>query len=80
MAAPKASLVRQTENRTVWLIKFPSTVRKQGRAYYATTYPDSELLFIETAAKRRPVSHLVASRLTDQIKQAIAAKPEQPKC
>lgn len=49
-----------------------------GPTYFAITYPDSDQLAIETAAKRRPVAQGVAMRIGDQVRQAIeAAKAKQ---
>ena len=56
---PTARVIAQTENRTVWAIKWPSTLLKQGKTYLATTYPSSDLVFIETAAHRRAVGGTV---------------------
>jgi hypothetical protein len=69
---PTASMVRDTPCVcTVWLVQWPSTVHKWGKSYYATTYPNSDLVFIETAAKRRPVSALVGKRIMPLIRTAI---------
>lgn len=71
---PTAQLLRETPNVcTVWLIKWPSTMTKQGKAYYATTYPDSKLIFLETAANRRAVATGPATKLLGQVREAIAA-------
>lgn len=69
---PKASVVKDTPGvQTLWLVQWPSTMTKWGKSYYATTYPNSELIFLETAAKRRPVSKLVAALIHEQVRAAI---------
>lgn len=70
---PKATKVYESANKTVWQIDWPSTMQKWGKTYFATTYPDSEIIFMETAAKRRPVSPLVGRKILPQIKAAISA-------
>jgi hypothetical protein len=69
---PTARVIAQTENRTVWAIKWPSTMLKGGKTYIATTYPSSDLVFIETAANRRAVGGTVKARLEPVIRRAIA--------
>lgn len=68
---PKATLLRETSGATYWRIDWPSTMQKWGKSYYATTYPDSEHVFLETAAKRRPVSELQARKIVGQVRAAI---------
>lgn len=69
---PRAERVFKSSNKTVWLVKWPSTSFKWGKSYYATTYPNSDHVFMETAATKRPVSNLVGSKILPQIKDAIA--------
>ena len=68
---PTAKLMRTGPAQTVWFVEWPNTIRKQGKAYFATTYPNSDLVFIETAAKRRPVSSLVGRKILPEIRAAI---------
>ncbi len=69
---PKATIARDTPGVcTVWFVEWPSTPRKWGKSYYATTYPNSELIYVETAAKRRKVADGVATKLKDQLREAI---------
>lgn len=70
---PTARLVRKSDALTRWLVKFPSTIKKDGAAYYVTTYPNSDLIFIETAVKPRQVSELVARRIAPLMRDAIKA-------
>lgn len=70
---PIAKLINATTTQTKWLISWPSSLTKQGKAYVATTYPfPSELISIETVAKRRPISSLVGRRILPEIRAAIA--------
>lgn len=71
MSEPTATKLRTSDVQTVWLLKWPSHMRKQGKEYFVTTYPDSDLIFIETAAKRRQVSSLVARKIAPQMRAAI---------
>jgi hypothetical protein len=71
MKNPTASIVKEAACWTLWRIQWPSTPMKGGKTYYATTYPGSELVFIETAAKRRPISTTQGRRISPQIRDAI---------
>jgi hypothetical protein len=77
MAKPKirATKVNETANRTVWLVEwvYPAMSGKWGKSYYVTTYPSSDLLYLETAAKRRQVAKGTATKITPQIREALAA-------
>jgi hypothetical protein len=65
-----ASAVRDEPGiRTEWRIKWTHG----GPTYFAFTYPDSDLVTLETAAKRRPVSALVARRIHPMVRVAIDA-------
>lgn len=69
---PTAKRIRHTAGvQTVWLVQWPSTAHNAGRSYYVTTYPNSELIFIETSSKRRPVSERIGSRIGPVIRAAI---------
>lgn len=69
---PKAKVISHVEGvKTVWSIQWPSTMQKWGKTYIATTYPNSDLVFLETAAKRRPVSPLVGRKIIVQVRGAI---------
>ena len=67
----------QSPNQTKWSVRWPSTTFKQGKAYIATTYPNSDALFLETAANLRIVSPNVATRITPLIRAAIAKAQEE---
>lgn len=70
---PTAKQVRTSDVQTIWFVQWPSDMRKQGKSYYVTTYPNSDLIFIETAAKRRQVSSLVARKIAPEMRAAIVA-------
>lgn len=58
--------------RTVWKIQWPSIQGvKWGKTYYATTYPDSDLIYLETAAKHRAVAAKQGGKIITQVRQAI---------
>ncbi len=77
MNIPTATMIQTSANRTVWLIKFPSTTSKVGKAYHATTYPKSDLIFIETADTRRVIASGTAPHLKKAIREAIDAASKQ---
>lgn len=64
---PKAKMLRTGDVQTTWQIDFPLG----GKSYYATTYPSSTSIFLETTATRRPVSSLVARKIMPQVREAI---------
>jgi hypothetical protein len=70
-AKPKATLESSSVNRSVWRIAFPSTLLKEGAVYFATTYPNSDLIFLETGAKRHPLSNARAPKIVEAARQAI---------
>ena len=70
-SAPTATIERQGNASTLWCIKWPSSARHWGKTYYATTYPNSDLIYLETAAKRRHVSNLQGAKLMPQVRAAI---------
>ena len=69
---PVATIVSQSKAKTLWEVKWPNTIRKIGKTYYASTYPGSDHVFIETAAKRRPVSELQGRKIRAEIEETIA--------
>jgi hypothetical protein len=77
---PTATRVSQYPSWTSWRINFPSTPKKDGATYWATTYPNSDLVYVTTGAKRRPISKNVGRKLIPTIKAAIdaAIKAELP--
>lgn len=76
MAHPRivARKVTETANQTKWFVEwvYPIMSGKQGKSYYATTYPASDLIFLETSAKRRKVANGVATKIVAQVRAAIA--------
>lgn len=77
MAKPnvKATKVSESANRAIWLVEwvYPAMSGKWGKSYYVTTYPNSDLLYLETAAKRRQVAKGTATKIIPQIREALAA-------
>lgn len=71
---PTAKVIQDIPGcRTVWRISWPSVpMVKKGKEYIAHTYPGSETIYLETAAKRRPVSELVGRKIYPAIRDAIA--------
>lgn len=67
----KIEVTKISENKVCarWLVKFPSTLTKQGGSWYATTYPDSDLVFVETAATRRTSNN---KRVADAVRAHLA--------
>ena len=80
MAKSKArfQLTKETETaaRTVWRAKwiYPPMSGKCGSTYFATTYPESALIYLETGAKRRHVGNGVATRILPIIRAALQAQ------
>lgn len=69
---PKATMVRENSACTCWTVKWPGRPGYvEGKTYRATTYPDSDLIFIETGARRVPVTGMNATKLTPIIRAAI---------
>lgn len=70
---PTATRVSQTPSSTKWRIELPSTARKPGKVYFATTYRDSQLIYVTTGANQRPVPKGVGRKLHPKIRAAIDA-------
>jgi len=67
---PTMTKLEETQNATRWKAQFPSTAMTIGAVYHVTTYPGSELVFVETWVKRRIVN---GERVKQSIRQAIKA-------
>lgn len=74
MREPTAKLIEEQPGcRRIWTVKWPGKpMRVGGKSYVAITYPESDRVFLETAAKRRPVSPLVARRIMPQVRAALS--------
>lgn len=70
---PTATRVSQTPSSTKWRIELPSTPRKAGKVYFATTYADSQLIYVTTGANQRPIAKGVGRKLHPKIRAAIDA-------
>ncbi len=68
---PVATKIAETANATRWVVRWPSTMFKEGKTYRASTYPDSNLVFIETAAKRRAIGGRTKTALEPVIRDAL---------
>jgi hypothetical protein len=60
-----------TDNQTVWDVCIPAKGKTPQKSYWATTYPDSDLLFLRTASGR-VIPTGAARKLIPIIKDAIA--------
>jgi hypothetical protein len=67
-----AKLMHRADHQKLWLVSWPSTLRKQGKAYLAFTDPYGSLIRIVTAAHKRQVSATVANKIAPAVQQAIA--------
>jgi len=65
---PAMKKLSETKNATRWEAKFPSTITKEGGTYYVTTYPDSDVIFIQTAVHGRKVN---GERIKAAIREAL---------
>jgi hypothetical protein len=75
-AIPKATLIEASGARTIWRVEF----HKGGqvtKAYRATTYPNSDLVFLENAESRRVIASFNARKILVEIRQAIAVAIQQ---
>lgn len=71
MKLPTLTQESQSQACTRWIAKFPSTIRKDGATYHVTTYPNSDIVFIETAVNRRVVR---GSRIEAAIRAALETR------
>jgi hypothetical protein len=72
MKLPTMTKLSESANATRWKAQFPSTLTKQGGAYRVTTYPNSDIVFIETWVNHR---HVSGARIVAAIRAAISALP-----
>jgi hypothetical protein len=70
----RVTKLSETINQTKWLVDwvYPPNSGKWGKSYRATTYPDCDLIFLQTAAKQRTVAKGVATKIMPQIRAALA--------
>ncbi|GAB1835523.1 hypothetical protein MyNCGM121_22980 [Achromobacter xylosoxidans] len=67
---PTLTKLGETRNATRWLAKFPNTRNTIGPSYHVTTYPRSDLVFIETWVQRRQVNGTrIKAAIQDAVKQ-----------
>jgi hypothetical protein len=79
---PSARIDYVANCKTRWIVDFPAVGSKPAKSYYVSTYPNSELIFVEAYPSLRVVPQGVASKLTAAIREAIsraqAAESDQP--
>lgn len=68
---PTAEKLEATPNQTTWLIKFPSTKKVQGKKYVASTYPNSDTVYLQTATRGRALAAGAARNLIATARAAI---------
>jgi hypothetical protein len=77
MAKPKvnAEKISETANRTVWMVRwvYPPESGIDSKAYRVVTYPNSDLIYVETAILRRKISTSAATKLMPEIFEALAS-------
>lgn len=50
---PTLTLVKATKAAMYYTLKMPDRPGVRGGSYHVTTYPDSELIFVQTFVRRR---------------------------
>lgn len=70
MNLPALKKINESAACTRWEAQFPSTMTKQGGTYRVTTYPNSELVYVETWVRCRRVT---GNRVIEAIKAALTA-------
>lgn len=73
MTVTAADLRVKRISPAVWLVTWPSTAHNRGRAYYVTTFADSDELAIRTISKSRPVTDRIADKIGPLVRDAITA-------
>lgn len=66
-----ATKISESAAQTKWRLVYPGTESKPGKTYLVTSYPDSDLLMIQTADTHRPVSKITGSKLYSSARVAI---------
>lgn len=69
--APRAERAYTNGISTTWKVQFPSTAKKPGAFYWATTYQNSDLVYVTTGITQNPV---FGAKLIPAIKAAIKEK------
>ncbi|AVA38289.1 MULTISPECIES: hypothetical protein [Cupriavidus] len=69
----KLTKLESSSAGTKWRADFPSTMHKQGATYRVTTYPSSDLIFLETWVNRKQVSAARATRIISAIREELNA-------
>lgn len=72
-ATIRATKSRESKASTLWCIEwiYPPMSGIWGSTYWATTYPDSDQIYLQTGAKRRHVATGQATKLLPLVRSAI---------
>jgi hypothetical protein len=69
-----AQLVKTSDACTTWEVNVPMPSGKSTRTtklYHATTYPDSDLIFLQSGVRGRAIPSTAATRLLPLVRAAI---------
>lgn len=69
---PIVTKLSESENRTVWRVELPPNSAGTRSTYRATTYPNSDLVYVETWPQKRKTSN----RTVVEIMRAYLAAGE----
>lgn len=67
--APTATVESTDATSTVWKVTIPA--RKYAKVFLATTYPDSDLIYLQTSMRGRSIAASKATILLPLIRAAI---------
>lgn len=71
---PALTKLSESSAAIQWKAQFPSSLTKQGGCYRVTTYPNSDLVFVQTWVNRRIVN---GAAIKQAIRAALEALPKQ---
>ncbi|MCA8050902.1 hypothetical protein [Burkholderia arboris] len=55
---PIVTKLSESENQTVWMVELPPNGSGFRSTYRATTYPNSDLVYVETWVQKRKTSNM----------------------
>lgn len=76
---PNARIVSTSPACTIWTVEVPMPTNKSTRTlkrYQATTYPDSDLIYLQSGARGRAIPATHTTRLLPMVRAAIKAAQE----
>lgn len=73
---PSVEIVRASASSTRWRVRFAASGSTEAREYFATTYPKSAIMMLETVNGRR-VSKWTGTKIVPLAREAIAAAQAQ---